>query len=136
MPPVKGMTPKQRAFCDYYIETGNATLAAVKAGYSKKTSAAIGKENLHKPLLAAYIKERLDAIEEGRIAKADEVMRFYSSVMRGDVKDQFGLDAQLADRLTAGKELMKRYERIETRDADELLFKAKEILAGSHSVIE
>jgi phage terminase small subunit len=31
------LTPKQKAFADYYIETGNATEAAIKAGYNKKS---------------------------------------------------------------------------------------------------
>lgn len=32
------LTPKQKTFSEYYIETGNATESAVKAGYSKKTA--------------------------------------------------------------------------------------------------
>ncbi len=42
------LTPKQKAFADYYIQTGNATEAAIKAGYSKKTARFIGNENLTK----------------------------------------------------------------------------------------
>ena len=44
-----------------------------------------------------------------RVADANEVIEFYTAVMRGQVKDQFGLDASLADRLKAGDSLMKRY---------------------------
>ena len=43
------MTPKQEKFCEYYIQEQNATTAAIKAGYSKKTAKAIGAENLSKP---------------------------------------------------------------------------------------
>lgn len=103
------LTPKQKAFADYYIELGNATEAAKKAGYSEKTAYTIGAENLRKPQISEYIAERLKPIEENRIASADDVMQFFSDVMQGKVKDQFGLDASLADRLNAGKELMKRY---------------------------
>ena len=53
-------------------------------------------------------------------ATADEVMRFYSSVMRGEVKDQFGLEAQLSDRLAAGKELMKRFSAVDDKQKDAL----------------
>lgn len=109
------LTPKQKAFADAYIETGNASEAARRAGYSEKTAGAIGGENLEKPAIIAYIKERMDALEAQRVASADEVMRFFSSVMRGEVKDQFGLDASLQDRLNAGKELMKRYAAIEPK---------------------
>ena len=103
------LKPRQKAFADYYIECGNSTDAARKAGYSEKTCYAIGAENLKKPHISAYIAERMQAQNEARVASADEVLQFFSSVMRGEVKDQFGLDAALSDRLNAGKELMKRY---------------------------
>lgn len=103
------LTPKQRAFADYYIETANATESAKKAGYSLKTAAAIGFENLKKPEIAAYIAEKMDSEANARIACATEVVEFYTAVMRGQVKDQFGLDASLSDRIKAGVELMKRH---------------------------
>ena len=108
------LTQKQKAFADYYIECGNSTEAARKAGYSEKTSRSIGAENLTKPDLSAYIAERMQAQNEARVASADEVLAFFSSVMRGEVKDQFGLDAALSDRLNAGKELMKRHAAAES----------------------
>lgn len=103
------LTPKQKAFADAYIETGNASEAMRRAGYSEKNVNVTGSQNLAKPCIAAYIKSRMADLEAQRVASADEVMRFFSSVMRGEVKDQFGLDASLQDRLNAGKELMKRY---------------------------
>lgn len=103
------MTEKQKAFCDYYIETGNATEAAIKAGYSKKTAKVIGSENLTKPYLKQYIDERLAQIEDARIAKGEEVLQYLTKVMRGEEKDQFGLDASLQDRTKAAELLGKRY---------------------------
>lgn len=103
------LTPKQKAFADYYLECGNEREAARKAGYAEATA-----KNAHKNIMAnrgvsAYIAERMGQKDEARIASADEVLQFYSDVMRGKVKDQFGLDAALTDRLNAGKELMKRH---------------------------
>ena len=103
------LTPKQKAFADYYIECGNATEAARKAGYKEESCRTIGCQNLTKRNISAYIAARMQAQNEARVASADEVLQFFSSVMRGEVKDQFGLDAALSDRLNAGKELMKRY---------------------------
>ena len=103
------LNERQKAFADYYIQTGNATEAAIKAGYSEKTARSIGAENLTKPDISAYIRERLDEQSEKRVADANEVIEFYTAVMRGEVKDQFGLDASLSDRLKAGDALMKRY---------------------------
>ena len=106
------LTPKQKAFCDYYIETGNASEAARKAGYSQKTAPFIGAENLKKPQIKEYISERMDNQDRERVASADEVIAFYTAVMRGEVKDQFGIEASLSDRLKAGENLMRRYDKI------------------------
>ncbi len=103
------LTPKQKKFCEFYVQSGNATDAARKAGYSLKTAEAIGLENLGKPGIKAYIAEIVDDQDKKRVADAAEVLEFYSAVMRGEVKDQFGLDASLTDRLKAGDSLMKRY---------------------------
>lgn len=122
------LTPKQKAFADAYIETGNASEAARRAGYSARTAAKIGSENLQKPDIIAYINSRMAKIEAQRVASADEVMRFFSSVMRGEVKDQFGLDASLQDRLNAGKELMKRYS-ISKNNTENQISKLDRLLA-------
>ena len=53
------LTPKQKAFAEYYIETGNATESAIRAGYSKKTARVIGQENLLKPTLKSHIIEEI-----------------------------------------------------------------------------
>lgn len=103
------LTPKQKAFADYFIECGNATEAARKAGYSEKTANTIAAQNLAKLSISAYIQERMAQQDASRVASADEVLRFYSSVMRGQEKDAFGLDPSLADRLKAADSLMKRY---------------------------
>ncbi|AHZ77246.1 MULTISPECIES: terminase small subunit [Pseudomonas] len=43
------LTAKQQRFVDEYLKDLNATQAAIRAGYSKKTAASIGQENLRKP---------------------------------------------------------------------------------------
>lgn len=103
------MTPKQKKFCEYYIQSGNATDAARKAGYSEKTARAIGNENLTKPDIQEYIHERIGTQDKKRVADSDEVLGFVSSVMRGKVKDQSGRGASIAVRLKAGDSLMKYY---------------------------
>ena len=103
------LTPKQRAFADYYIECGNASEAARKAGYSSKGINGQAARLLANVSISAYIQERMAHQDAARVASADEVLRFYSSVMRGEEKDAFGLDASLADRLKAADSLMKRY---------------------------
>ena len=103
------LTPRQKAFADAYIETGNASEAARRAGYSENYAGRNAGKVRKNTKVSAYIAERMRSQDEANVASADEVLRFFSSVMRGEVKDQFGLDAALSDRLNAGKELMKRY---------------------------
>lgn len=96
------LTAKQQKFCDKYVECGNATEAARFAGYSEKTAKDIGAENLSKPNLKAYIDRRMAEISRPTIASAEEVLTFYSDVMRCE-------ENQMPDRLTAAKELAKRW---------------------------
>ena len=119
------LTEKQRRFVDYYVETGNKTEAAKKAGYSEKTAASIGDENLRKPAIKAAIDARLRELEGKRIAKADEVMQFLTSTLRGEVKEEriviegtgdgrsdariIRVQVSARDRLEAAKSLLKRY---------------------------
>ena len=55
--PVLKLTPKQQLFVEEYLIDLNATQAAIRAGYSKKTAQVIGAENLSKPMVAAAIAE-------------------------------------------------------------------------------
>ena len=103
----KKLTPKQKAFADYYIETGNATEAARRAGYKKPNVQ--GSQNLEKLSIKSYIQERIKALDEKRIAKGEEVLQYLTKVMRGEEKDQFGLDPSLQDRTKAAELLGKRY---------------------------
>lgn len=101
------LTERQKRFIDYYIETANATESAKRAGYSSKTAKNIGAENLTK--LNYFIQERLKQLEDNRIASQEEVLQYLTKVMRGEEKDQFGLDASLQDRTKCAELLGKRY---------------------------
>lgn len=102
------MNDNQKAFADYYIETGNQTEAAKRAGYSEKTAYSQGNRLLKNAEVSAYIAERVRPTAEKRIATGDEVMEFFTQVMNGEVKDAFDLPPSLQDRLNAAKELAKR----------------------------
>ena len=114
------LTAKQRLFADEYIKSGNATQSAIKAGYSPKTVRSIGQENLTKPDIKSYIDAKMAEIESHKIADAKEVLQFYTRVLREEETEEVALPAgddvvtvekkpSFKDRLTAAKELMKRY---------------------------
>ena len=103
------LTPKQKAFADAFILCGNATEAARRAGYSTKTARIIASENLSKPNVSKYIADRINDLTRQRVADADEIMRFFTAVMRNEERDTFGIEASLSDRMAAGRELLKRH---------------------------
>lgn len=114
------LTEKQKRFCREYVKTRNATKSAINAGYNKKNARQTGYENLTKPYIKEYIAILMKPKQEEEkkdIADINEVLAFFTSVMRGEVKDQFELDATLKDRLDAGKELHRRYEKIQSNDS-------------------
>lgn len=92
------LTTRQRRFVEAY--TGNATAAAIAAGYSEKTAEVIGHENLRKPKILAEIKARETIRSTPLIASRAERQQFWSSVMRD--KEQ-----QMRDRLKAAELLGK-----------------------------
>jgi phage terminase small subunit len=112
----KKLSEKQKRFCDYYLETGNATEAARKAGYKGNNLNRIASENLSKLVIKKYIEERTKQMDEDRIAKPQEVLEYLTRVMLGKELDQFGLDAALSDRTKAAELLAKRYRLFDIKD--------------------
>ena len=67
---VNGLLPKQWKIVQEYLLCGNATQAALAAGYSPKTARVIGQENLLKPAIAGYLSQKQSVIA----AKQDEFL--------------------------------------------------------------
>lgn len=115
------MTVKQQRFADEYIISGNATQAAIKAGYSKKTSHITGHENLKKPNIAQYIEQRLNELKSEKVADQQEVMEYLTAVMRGETTEQTlrgegegyqtidNIDVAAKDRIRAAELIGKRH---------------------------
>jgi phage terminase small subunit len=115
------LTEKQKRFADYYIETGNATESARKAGYKGNNLNKVASENLAKLDIRNYIDEKIAEKDSERIAKQDEVLSYLTSIMRGEQTEQtlmgIGEGAQTItdievgskDRIKAAELLGKRY---------------------------
>ena len=80
------LTIKQKKFADEYIISGNATEAAIKAGYSERYAGQNADKLLKNTNVRAYIDERMQKLEDKAIAKQDEILRYLTSVMRGESK--------------------------------------------------
>ena len=109
------LTVKQHYFIDKYVELGNARQAGLEAGYSEKHIDQNMNSLLNKLYIQEEIKFRIDKRQKESIATGEQVMEFFSKVMRGEVKDQFGLEAPLSERLKAANELARRTVDIENK---------------------
>jgi phage terminase small subunit len=115
------LTEKQKRFADYFIETGNATESARKAGYKGNNLNKVASENLAKLDIKNYIDERIAEKDAIRIAKQDEILAYLSSIMRGEHTEQTlrgvgegaqtisDIDVSAKDRIKAAELLGKRY---------------------------
>lgn len=118
------LTVRQKMFADEYLVSGNAEQAAIKAGYSERYA----RGNAHKLVansgIKTYIDERLKEIESSKIADAAEVMRYLTSVMRNETKEEVPVvvnngdwsevqmvkkDTSIKDRNKAAEMLAKRF---------------------------
>ena len=77
------LSKKQKLFVEYYLQTWNATQAAIKAGYSKRSARFIGSQNLTKVYIAKEIKRRVDEV----CMSSDEALTLLSDQARGDFAD-------------------------------------------------
>lgn len=136
------LTEKQKHFADEYIKLGNATQAAIKAGYSKKTANRIGAENLSKLVIRDYIDKRMQAIENNRIMTAKEAVELLTGIGRGEVKETVVIaspvgvetvekEADLKTRISAIKEILKRYP-----DNDKLMEQQLRKLTAEADIME
>lgn len=115
------MTARQRKFCDEYLISGNATDAAIKAGYSPKTAKSIGQRLLTFVDLKQYIETELEKLHSAKIADAQEVLEYLTAVMRGQHTEQVlklvgdgiqtvtDIDVSAKERIKAAELIGKRY---------------------------
>jgi phage terminase small subunit len=120
----KKLTAKQQRFCDEYLLDLNATQAAIRAGYSKKTAKQIGQQNLTKLDLKEYIGKRMAEKEAALVADQTEVMRYLTSVLRGQSVSEVVVVEGTGDGCSEARTMQKAPDEKERLKAAELLGKA------------
>lgn len=115
---MKKLTIKQKKFADEYIISGNASDAARNAGYSPKYINSNVQKLLQNTAIKQYVDERLAELSDKQIAKQEEVLKYLTSVMRGEQTEQ--------TLISEGAELGQRIANIEVSAKDRI--KAAELL--------
>lgn len=115
------LTERQRRFCEEYLIDGNASQAAIRAGYSKRNSTVVSTTLMKNPQVQAHLKALLDELHSAKVANAQEVLEYLTSIMRGEQREQTlqligdgmqditAIDVAAKDRLKAAELLGKRY---------------------------
>lgn len=127
---------KQELFCQEYLVDLNATQAAIRAGYSKKTAYRTGCDNLKKPHIAARIAELKAARVERVVADADYLLKRLLDEAEADLADLYTEEGSLKpvhqwpkiwrQGLVAGLEVQQQYEYKDgERVPDGVVVKAK-----------
>lgn len=113
---------RQKRFADEYIISGKIEESAIKAGYSEKYARAQSYKLLANVGIKSYIDKRMAEIESRKIAKADEVLQVFTSILRQELTEEvtelnqatgefvtIEKKPSIAEVIKAGSELMKRY---------------------------
>jgi phage terminase small subunit len=122
------LSVKEEKFISLFIVKGDIFQALRESGLTMSDIAS-------KDYLIDEIRWRLEELRKETIADADEILQYFTRVMRGEVKDQFGLDAPLSERTAAAKELAKRVIDVE-KDAEAVVPEIKITLNWSNSGTE
>lgn len=142
-----GLNQRQKLFADEYLISGIAYSAALKAGYSEKYAKARSHVLLENVGIKAYIDERMKELEKQKIAKQDEVMQVFTSILRQELMEEVielnSMTGQfvktekppsIAEVIKAGSEIMKRYPT--AKEAEKLELEIKKLKGQLDSGVE
>ena len=139
------LNEKQKAFCDFYIESLNATESYQKAydcGYN--TARTNGARLLTNANIKKYIDDVMRSKDESRIASQDEILQILTDIARGITEEEVVQFSQLGeelrttrkptikDRMKASELLGKRYrlfvDKVEADVAQQVIFEGEDDL--------
>ena len=118
------MNERQKKFCEAFLTSGNATQSYIEAGYSPKGAGQSADKLLKNTEIQNYIQEQLRTLHNSKIASAEEVLEYFTKVMRGESQSEVivyetknGITKPIhmkkapdeKERLRAGENLGKRY---------------------------
>lgn len=109
------MNERQKRFVDFYIQTGNASEAARKAGYSEHVANVAGSKLLTKGNIRAEIDRRLGELKTQRMADTQEILEHLTSVVRGELTEEVVTNS--------GKKITAKVNQRDRLKAAEMLLK-------------
>lgn len=139
------LTFREAKFIDVFMETGDKAYAVKEAGFKVKNFNTKANALLKLDYIHEEIAYRTELYHNALVADRDEILQYFTAVMRGQLKDQFGFDAPLAERTKAAIELSKRIIDAPDKNAGEAQptvtikldwHRDKEPIEGEYTVVD
>lgn len=106
---------KQQRFCEEYIIDFNGTQAAIRAGYSEKTSYSISSENLKKPEIQQYIATLISKVSKKTEITAERVAAEFAKIAFSSIAHLHNSWIDLKDFESLTEDQKASIESIKTR---------------------
>lgn len=121
---VHEVNERQKRFADEYLTDLNAEAAAIRAGYSRKYARGNAHKLVANSCIKAYIQQRMAEKESALIADQNEVLKYLTSVIRGQSRSSVVVIENVGDFMSEAREMEKSPDEKERLKAAELLGKA------------
>lgn len=121
------LTPKQKLFCQEYLKDFNATQAAIRAGYSKKTARSQGQRLLTNVDVQTYIADVNKKITKTNIMDITEIQERLTMLARGEVDEEVVVVTNTGDFTSEPQIIKKKVGAKDQVKALELLGKANSL---------
>ncbi len=125
------MTERQERFCQEYSKLGNATQAAINAGYSERSAKQIGQKLLTNHDLQIRIKELQGEIKNQNIADAREIQEHLTSIIRGESQEEVIVVEGCGDGISEAVTKRKKPSQADRIKAMQLLARMQGVLDNS-----
>ena len=128
---VHEVNERQKRFADEYLTDLNAEAAAIRAGYSRKYARGNAHKLVANSCIKAYIQQRMAEKESALIADQNEVLKYLTSVIRGQSRSSVVVIENVGDFMSKAREMEKSPDEKERLKAAELLGKAHGIFTDN-----
>jgi len=134
-----GLQPRQYKFCEYYLQTGVASTAYVKAGYSQSNKYSGSSELMTNPKVREYIRRAKRSMATNFLISKQNAQKLLTKLAKGQTKEEVvfnqqiyddsgnlkSIDAQIVKKrvdgrvqMAAVKEVMRIYDEIDDNNFD------------------
>lgn len=115
------LSPKQQAFADNYIKSGNKYQSAIEAGYSKSYARSHAEKLSENVGIKSYIAKRLEELKSERVADQQEVLEFLTRLVRREEKDQVVVTLKKPTAIKLVNADGKKYSKFAYEDVDDVV---------------